>query len=276
LASIGSPHRRPVKAGKEEHMTTSLGFIGGGRITAIFLEAWKDGGIPLRDITVSDGDATVLGRLQERFPEIRTVADNRVSAAQEVVFLSLHPPVAKAILPEIADVLRPEALLVSLAPVLTFQKLSALLGGFSRLARMIPNAPSMVHRGFNPVVFARELTVGDRTILNALFDPLGEHPEVEESKLEAYAILAAMGPTYFWFQWQVLRELAAEFGLGQGEADRALNAMLHGAAGLMFENGLDYASVNDTVPVKPLAEGQEGIERLFREKLTALHARLKV
>lgn len=255
-------------------MSTTIGFIGGGRITAIFLEAWKDGGVSLRDITVSDPDAAVLGGLRERFPEIRTLADNRMSAAQEVVFLSLHPPVAKAVLPEIAGVLRQEALLVSLAPVLTFQKLSALLGGFSRFARMIPNAPSMMHRGFNPLAFAPELATKDRTILNALFDPLGEHPEVEESKLEAYAILAAMGPTYFWFQWQVLRELAVQFGLGQGEADRALNAMLHGAAGLMFENGLDYASVNDTVPVKPLAEGQEGIERLFREKLTALHARL--
>lgn len=255
-------------------MSRTIGFIGGGRITAIFLEAWKDGGISLRDITVSDPDAAVLGRLQERFPEIRTVADNRVSMAQDVVFLSLHPPVAKAVLPELAGALRPQAVLVSLAPVLTFQKLSGLLGGFPNLARMIPNAPSMVHRGFNPVAFAPELAAEDRTILNTLFDPLGEHPEVEESKLEAYAILAAMGPTYFWFQWQVLRELAAGFGLGQAEADRALNAMLHGAAGLLFESGLEFASVNDTVPVKPLADGQEGIERLFREKLTALHARL--
>lgn len=255
-------------------MSKTLGFIGGGRITAIFLEAWKDGGVPLHDVTVSDPDAAVLGRLKERFPGIRTTTDNRVSMAQDVVFLSLHPPVAKTVLPELAGALRPEALLISLAPVLTFQKLSGLLGGFARLVRMIPNAPSMLHRGFNPVAFAPGLSTGERKALNALFDPLGEHPEVEESKLEAYAILAAMGPTYFWFQWQVLRELGVQFGLGQAEADRALNAMLHGAAGLLFESGLDYASVHDTVPVKPLADGQEGIERLFREKLTALHARL--
>ena len=256
-------------------MPATIGFIGGGRITAIFLSAWKGGGIDLKEVLVSDPDAEVLASLKARFPEIQVVADNRLSAAQDVVFLSLHPPVAKAVLPQIAEVLAPQALLVSLAPVLTFEKLSGLLGGFSRLARMIPNAPSMVHRGFNPYAFASGLSKEERALLDRLFCPLGEHPEVAEAKLEAYAILAAMGPTYFWFQWQTLRELAGAFGLEPQEADRALNGMLHGAAGLLFESGMDYPAVIDTVPAKPLAESQEEIARIFREKLSALHARLK-
>ncbi len=256
-------------------MHAKIGFIGGGRITAILLAAWKDGHVDLKEVVVSDPDAEVLGNLKARFPEIHIVAENRLSAAQDVVFLALHPPVAKTVLPQIADALPPQALLVSLAPVLTFVKLSGLLGGFSRLARMIPNAPSMVHRGFNPCSFESGLSKEDRALLDRLFCPLGEHPEVEEAKLEAYAILAAMGPTYFWFQWQTLRELAGEFGLEKQEADQALNSMLHGAVGLMFENKMDYAAVNDTVPVKPLADSQEVIEKLFREKLGALYARLK-
>ncbi len=256
-------------------MHAKIGFIGGGRITAIFLSAWKGGGIDLKEVIVSDPDAEVLASLKARFPEIHIVSENRLSAAQDVVFLSLHPPVAKTVLPQIAQVLTPKALVVSLAPVLTFEKLSELLGGFSRLARMIPNAPSLVHRGFNPFAFGSGLAKEDRALLDRLFCPLGEHPQVAEAKLEAYAILAAMGPTYFWFQWQTLRELAREFGLEKQEADRALNSMLHGAVGLMFESGMDYAAMLDTVPVKPLAESQEGIERVFREKLSALHARLK-
>ncbi len=256
-------------------MDTKIGFIGGGRITAIFLSAWKDGGIDLKDVVVSDSNAEILASLQARFPQIQTVSDNRLSAAQDVVFLSLHPPVAKTVLPEIASALSPRAILVSLAPVLTFAKLSGLLGGFSRLSRMIPNAPSMIHSGFNPIAFGPGLSVEDKALLEELYRPLGEYPEVDETKLEAYAILAAMGPTYFWFQWQTLRELAGEFGLDKEEADRALNSMLRGAVGLMFESGMEYAAVNDTVPVKPLADSQEGIAQIYREKLNAIHARLK-
>lgn len=256
-------------------MAAKIGFVGGGRITAIFLTAWQDGGIDLKDVVVSEPAAEVRTSLGTRFPGIRIVEDNALSASQDVVFLALHPPVAKTVLPQVATCLAPEAILVSLAPVLTFEKLSGMLGGFTRLVRMIPNAPSVIHRGFNPWTSMPGLSREELACLDRLFCPLGEHPLVEETKLEAYAVLAAMGPTYFWFQWQVLRELAAEFGLGKEEADRALNAMLHGAAGLLLESGMDYAAVNDTVPVKPLADCQEGIERIFRERLGALHARLK-
>lgn len=157
-------------------MHAKIGFIGGGRITTIFLSAWKDGGVSLKDVIVSDPNAEVLAKLKADFPDIQTVQENSLSAAQDVVFLSLHPPVAKAVLPEIAKVLSPKAVLVSLAPVLTFGKLSGLLGGFSRLARMIPNAPSMVHRGFNPTAYGAGLAAEDRKLLEGLFCPLGEYP----------------------------------------------------------------------------------------------------
>jgi pyrroline-5-carboxylate reductase len=256
-------------------MPKSIGFIGGGRITAIFLAAWKDSGLALEPVVVSDGDPEVLARLQARFPEIQVTGDNRVPAGRELVFMSLHPPVAREVLPALAGSLLPGALVVSLAPVLSFERLSGLLGGFGRLARMIPNAPSLIHRGYNPLAFAPGLPAAERAELLPWFDPLGEHPEVDENKLEAYAILAAMGPTYFWPQWQTLRDLAAEFGLEAKEADRAVNAMLHGAAGLMFESGLGFAEVLDTVPVKPLADSQDIFEQLYRDKLGALYARLK-
>lgn len=118
-------------------MSKSIGFIGGGRITAIFLAAWKDSGLALGPVVVSDGDPEVLARLQARFPEIQVTGDNRVPAGRELVFLSLHPPVAREVLPALAGSLLPGALVVSLAPVLTFERLSTLLGGFQRLARMI-------------------------------------------------------------------------------------------------------------------------------------------
>src|SRR5512145_945932 len=244
-------------------MKTTIGFIGGGRITAIFLAAWKDGGVPLHEVVVSDPDAGILANLQRRFPEIQTTADNRLSAGREVVFMALHPPVAKTVLPQLADALAPKAILVSLAPVLTFEKLAGLLGGFSRLSRMIPNAPSMIHRGFNPCAFGNELSGEDRRLLERLYCPLGEAPEVAEPKLEAYAILAAMGPTYFWFQWQTLRELAGEFGLGQAEADTAIRAMLEGSVRTFFDSGLAAAQVIDLVPVKPLAEAEPQIAQAY-------------
>ena len=255
-------------------MPDTIGFIGGGRITAIFLQAWQNASLDLRHVVVSDPDPSVLTRLQARFPVIKTTQDNTCPLGQDVVFLSLHPPVMKAVLPGLAPALEPATTLVSLAPVLSFAKLSGLLNGHRRLVRMIPNAPSLIGRGYNPTTFGAGTSMEDRGRLQDLFQALGEAPEVAEEQLEAYAILTAMGPTYFWPQWQALRELGQSFNLPPGAADQGLAAMLRGAVELLFSSGMSFDEVMDMIPVKPLADAQEAMLSPFKAKLPALHARL--
>jgi pyrroline-5-carboxylate reductase len=105
--------------------THTVGFVGGGRITAIFLQAPDGRGLALDRVTVSDTSREVLSRLEARFAAVTTTVVNAEAAACERVFLALH-----------------------------------------------------------------------------LLDSLGAHPVVPEETLEAYAILVAMGPTCFWFQWR--------------------------------------------------------------------------
>jgi hypothetical protein len=83
-----------------------------------------------------------------------------------------------------------------------------------------------------------------------------------------------MGPTYFWPQWQALRELGAAFGLEADAVNRGLAAMLHGAVDQYFQAGMDYERVMDTIPVKPLAEDPDRLLSIYRERLPVLHQRL--
>ena len=156
---------------------------------------------------------------------------------------------------------KPGALVVSLAPKFTFAKLTELLGGFARLARVIPNAPSVVNFGFNPVAFAPVLGADRQAEISELLAPLGECPEVAEEKLEAYAVLTRMGPTFLWFQLQALREVVAGFGLSEAEIAPALKRMVCGAARTLLESGLTPAEVMDLIPVKPLARDGAAGER---------------
>jgi pyrroline-5-carboxylate reductase len=269
-ASVG-PERKETRA-MQSH---SIGFVGGGRITAIFLDALGGRGLALERVTVSDTSPEVRARLKRRFPAITTTADNAQAASCERVFLALHPPALEAVLPALGPSVRQDAVVVSLAPVLTLARLSELLGGFARLARVLPNAPSIARAGWNPVAFGAALSEDARAEIEALLDGLGAHPVVPEDTLEAYAILAAMGPTYFWFQWQALRELAGSFGLSAEAADRALRAMLDGAIRTLFDAGLTPEQVMDLVPVKPLAQAEPQILRAYREALPGLYAKLK-
>ncbi len=254
----------------------SMGFIGGGRIVRILLEGLeRKKKLPGR-ITVSDANPDVLSALKSRFPGIETAgSDPKSPAAADMVFIALHPPAVMGVLGGIAPILGRNSIVVSLAPKLTIGQLSKGLGGFRRIVRMIPNAPSIVNKGFNPVAFDTAFDGEEKKAIRKYFETLGDCPEVEEGTLEAYAVLTAMGPTYLWFQLNELRMLGESFGLTPKQASRALNKMVKGAAKTLFDSGLSPAEVMDLVPVKPIGEDEEAIRLVYRTKLTGLYGKLK-
>jgi len=254
----------------------SVGFVGGGRIVRILLTGLNRAAVTRSQIVVADPDESAVQRLRSLVDRLEVVlGDNREVASQEIVFLAIHPPAFGPVLNEIKAALKPGAIVVSLAPKHSFARLAEMLGGFDRLARMIPNAPSLVGAGFNPIAFASTLSADDRLVLTDLLRPLGELPQVAEAKLEAYAILTAMGPTYFWPQLYELQALAAEFGLSPEEAADGLRAMVVGALATMHEAGLSPEEVQDLIPVKPLSEAEAMIRQAYRGKLTALIEKIR-
>jgi pyrroline-5-carboxylate reductase len=254
----------------------SIGFIGGGRITRIILAALSKAGRLPKEVVVSDADVQVIERLHRDFPAVKTAgSDNTLPASCSLVFVSLHPPVIADALQKVKSALRPKTVVVSLAPKLTLSKISAILDRHARIVRMIPNAPSMVNTGYNPVAFSRAIPGEEKAALAGLFNAFGECPEVPEKNLEAYAIIAAMGPTYLWFQWQALCELGKTFGLADKAVREAVAGMTAGALQTMFNSGLSPEEVMDLVPVKPLAEDEGAIRDMYTNRLTALFNKLK-
>jgi pyrroline-5-carboxylate reductase len=104
---------------------------------------------------------------------------------------------------------------------------------------------------------------------------LGKTFETDEAKLEGYAIVSAMLPTYFWFQWQEMENLALETGLTAEEAKTAVRLTLKKALKLYFKSGLAPAEVMDLIPVKPIGENEPEIKNILNTKLLGLFAKIK-
>ena len=256
--------------------TKSFGFIGGGRVTRIILSAFRKKIKRFGKIVVSDAGEDALKKIADLFPEADILQNGNVKAAsQNIVFLALHPAAIGGVLEEIRPNLQSKTMLVSLAPKASIASLSAGLGGFNRIVRMIPNAPSLINKGYNPVAFSPAFNKKEKKALKEIFKILGDCPEVEEDKLEAYAILTAMGPTYFWFQLDELRKLGESFGLTIGETEKALSKTMKGAVKTLFEAGLSFTEVTDLIPVKPLGEAEDGIRATYSGKLGGLYRKLK-
>jgi pyrroline-5-carboxylate reductase len=251
----------------------NLGFIGGGRITKIFLQAFVNAGTNLESVVVYDINPDVVKALQEQFPFIET-GELLHAASQPTVFIALHPPVIMETLDKIAEVISEGTELISLAPKITIDKIASKVSS-KAIARLIPNATSYINDGFNPIAFAPEIDKEERKSIKKLVKPLGKTFETDESKLEAYAIVSAMLPTYFWFQFQEMEKVAQQTGLTTEEASKTVKASLKKAIATYYNSGLTPAEVMDLIPVKPIGEHEAEIKEIYQTKLMGLYGKIK-
>ena len=254
----------------------TLGFIGGGRITRILLNGFKNAKVSFEKIYIYETNETVLGSLKADFPEIdASSTDPAKSASSDWVFIALHPPVLMDSLNVIKNVIKKDALVVSFAPKITLDKMQTVLSDVSNLARMNPNAGTYVNKGYNPVCFSKN---ADKTVIKRFieaFEKLGKVPVVPENQIEAYAVVSAMGHTYFWYQLQQLKDLGISYGLSEKEANETITTMVWGTTETLFNSGLNYDKVVDLVPVKPMAEHESTIKEFYRTCLNGIYQKIK-
>ena len=251
-----------------------MGFIGGGRITRIFLQGLSNKkGLP-ESIKVFEPNAETLKALQADFSVAEPAVSAAEAASQKMVFLAVHPPVMMETLQAIKEAVSENTTVISLAPKITLEKMASVLPT-KKLVRMIPNATSFINEGFNPVTFAAGFNEKEKKQILKLLKKLGKTFETDEAKLESYAIVSAMLPTYFWFQWQELEKIAVETGLSEEEAKKAVQQTLKKALKLYYKSGLTPVEVMDLIPVKPIGENEEQIKTIYQEKLMGLYGKIK-
>jgi len=250
----------------------SLGFIGSGRITRIFLQAFKNKNIGFKKIVVFDTNPETTGKLKQLFPQIE-ISGIEQCAVQDMVFIALHPPVIMETLEKAAPFVSDKSMVISLAPKV---KMAGIMGKLktNKIIRLIPNATSVINSGYNPVCFSESMLLSEKSDMLELLGILGKTFEVPEQKLEAYAIISAMAPTYFWFQWKKLCDIGVEIGLDKDEARQTVYETMIAAANTLFKSGITDQDVFDLIPVKPIGENEKEIEDIFDQKLKGLYSKL--
>lgn len=252
----------------------SIGFIGGGRITRIFLQGLTNKNALPENVMVFEPNTETSAALINDFSGVQTVGSAVEAATQQLVFIAVHPPVVMETLQSIKEAVKTSTVVVSLAPKITIEKMAAVLPT-QKLVRMIPNATSFINEGYNPVTFGPGFGDQDKKKLLKLLKKLGKTFETEEPKLESYAISSAMLPTYFWFQWKEMEAIAKETGLTDEEARKAVSVSLKKAWRIYYQAGLEADEVMDLIPVKPIGENEPEIRNILNSKLLGLFGKIK-
>ena len=256
-------------------MFRSIGFVGGGQIARILLGGWKLGRALPEVVRVSDPGADSLEKL---------VASPR---GREVRRGQRSPGFLRHRLPGVAADRHPgrprrdpgapsaHATLVSLAPKVPLAKISELAGGIRNVARVIPNAPSIVGEGYNPVACSGNIKPEDTRETDFPLarprkmsrGPRGLPGSVRDAHRHGTDLPLV----------STRRNDAPRGNVRVGRRRKAAEAtyrMAAGAAKTLRESGLSPEEVIDLVPVKPLSGDEEIIREIYRSRLSPLYRKL--
>ncbi|SNS77047.1 pyrroline-5-carboxylate reductase [Granulicella rosea] len=232
----------------ENKLKLRVAVLGAGKMGGILLQAFVKSGL----LDATDVTATVLheSRTEELSAKYGvTVTTDNVEAARnaDVILLGVKPMFILSVVKQIAPVLKPGALLVSVAASITTAAIEGAAGGEVAVIRAMPNTPSQVLAGVTALCAGRFVQDEQVAVAERLFGAVGRTVVVAERLMNAVTGLSGSGPAYVFIMIEALAEGGVNVGLPRDVATVLAAQTVEGAAKMVLETGLHPAALKDMV-----------------------------
>lgn len=227
--------------------------LGLGNIGRILAARLRAAGVPGEHLLVCDADA---GRVESAAAEFgaRPVALSDESAHRaDVLLLAASPKAIPDALRQLAPRLTPQQVVVSFAAALPLDKLQALIPGIP-LARVMPNAPSLVGEGMNPVAWGPAITPRARERVEFVLKALGQTVETPDERMNWCVGLTGAAMRSLLPALEGMTQAGVEAGFGEAEARRLAAQVMLGTAALALQTDLSFEALKSLTPMQTLDE----------------------
>ncbi len=239
-------------------------FIGAGNMAEAMVRGLlASGSFSKRDITLSDVDPERLSYLSSQYG-VATTSDNREAVKKsDIVIFSVKPQVISEVCREVKNVATKDKLYVSIAAGVGYSFIKKLIGREIKLARVMPNTPSLVLEGASCVYFGEGFS-GEEDLVLEILGSLGKAFRVEsESLMDAVTALSGSGPAFVSIFIEALCDGAVKMGLSRKLATDLAAQTVLGTSKMIQEGAAHPAEIKDMVtsPGGTTASGIHSLER---------------
>lgn len=238
-----------------------IGIIGTGNMGGALMDAFHLGNHSMR--------AYNHGREKLEIVCARTGAEPVESATQamegaDLILLAVKPIVIPSVLAEIAPVLKPEQIVVSIAVGLTIESYEAVLGSDKKIVRAMPNTPAAVQAGVTAFTFGSNVSEDEKDAVLSLFSLAGGTVILPERLMNAVSALTGSGPAYVYMFIEAMADGGCYAGIPREQAYQMAAQTVLGAAKMVLETGKHPAQLKDEVcspggtTIRAVAELEKG------------------
>jgi pyrroline-5-carboxylate reductase len=228
--------------------------IGAGNIGCILLERLLVVGVPPKQLAVCDIDPERTSLVIERFGA-RPIELNEDDIYEADVLLIVTPPKTVAgIVDEISNWLRAGQLVISFVAAVPMKKLETALPKDVCVARVMPNAPSLIGEGMNPVVFGSSMMPDSREMVMEYLAILGESVEVHDEQMNWCVGLTGAAMASLVPGLEGMTRAGMEAGLPEEDSRRTAAQVMLGTASLALRTNLSFAEIKALTPMQTVDE----------------------
>lgn len=225
-----------------------LAVIGVGKLgEALISGLLNTGYLTASRIAGTVGHDTSISRVKDRLG-IAVTLDNRAAASQsDIIILAVKPQNMDRVLREIADDLKPDQLIISVAASVTTAFVQERVGKNIPVVRAMPNTPSVINAGMTGMCAGLYANLEHRRQAEAVFKCVGETVFVDESLMDGVTALSASGPAYLYVVIESLAEAGVKLGIPRDTSTLLAAQTMLGASRMVLESKAHPALLKDMV-----------------------------
>jgi len=162
--------------------------------------------------------------------------------------LAVKPQIAAEVVPQLAPLVKPKTVVISIMAGKTIAFLEQALPAFAAIVRAMPNLPASIGRGITVAVPNKRVDGIARALADDLLAAVGAVEWIDdECLLDAVTALSGSGPAYVFLLAESLAKAGAAAGLPANLAARLARATVAGAGELMQRSDLEAAKLRENV-----------------------------
>jgi pyrroline-5-carboxylate reductase len=214
----------------------SVAIIGAGVMGETLLSGLVRAGRRPEDLLVGEKRRERAQELEERYG-VQVVANLEAARRADTIVLVVKPQDMAEVLDELAPVVRPGQLVVSLAAGITTAFVEARLSEGVAVVRVMPNTPALVDEGMAAISRGSHCDEAHLVEAESLMSATGRVIRVPERQQDAVTAISGSGPGYIFFVVEAMIEAGVHLGLPRSTAAELVVQTVVGSAKLLRDTG---------------------------------------
>ncbi len=249
--------------------------IGAGKMGSALLEGWIRLGVdPARIAIIEPQPAASVAMLVAHGLRINPDA---TSLRPDAIVIAVKPQIAPQIMPDIAALMAPSTVAISIMAGRTVAFLGGALPEGAAIVRAMPNTPAAIGRGIT-VAVPHSVSPPQRRLADALLAATGAVEWIDdEALMDAVTAVSGSGPAYVFLLAECLARAGHKAGLPANLAARLARATVAGSGELLYRSSADAAVLRQnvtspggtTAAALDVLMGADGLERLMERAIAA-------